>query len=217
MKVYCISGLGANCNVFDEISLPPSYQKIYLEWIDPKPNESLESYAHRMAENIKPNEDFMLLGLSFGGIIAQEIAQFSPPKQLILISTIKSEKEIPRLLRWARISKVHRFIPIAFFTSDRVLSYAFFRKLYDKNLPDLKSIFTYRDPHYLRWSFDSIINWKPKSPLAIPTTHIHGNNDPIFPIKKIENPVIIKNGNHLMIVLKRKSLQKIINSLLEKH
>ncbi len=214
MKVYCISGLGANCSVYDNLKLPEGYHKVYLEWIQPKPKESIESYAHRMADEIDTEEDFMLMGLSFGGVIAQEIAAIKKPKKLILISTIKSEKEAPLLFRFSKWTKAHRLIPIWFITSDRIVSYAFFRKLYSRNLPELNNIFTYRDPQYLRWSFDKIIQWKAKRKTYSETIHIHGDKDPLFPIKRIKNPISIDQGNHLMIVMKHKKINQILQEKL---
>ncbi|RYD69520.1 MAG: hypothetical protein EOP53_27030, partial [Sphingobacteriales bacterium] len=64
MKVYFISGLAADCRVFKRIQLPAGFESVYLDWIPPLPNESLQSYAMRMAESIDTNEPFALVGLS---------------------------------------------------------------------------------------------------------------------------------------------------------
>ncbi len=215
MKVYCISGLGANCGVYEHISLPNSYEKIYLEWKPPFKNENLREYAQRMSENINPKEDFILMGLSFGGIIAQEISQFLKPKKLILISTVKHQKEIPLFFKISKYTKAHQIVPMRFITSDGMMSYAFFRKLYSNKLPKLKEIFTYRDPQYLRWSFSQIVNWQPKTLENLPVIHIHGNKDPLFPIKKIDNPIAVNGGNHLMIILKSGQISEIIQKHLD--
>lgn len=214
MKIYFISGLGASCSVFDNLQVPDFYEKIYLEWKQPQKKESLENYALRMAETINTNEEFILAGLSFGGVIAQEIAQLFPPHKLILFSTIKKVKEKPLLFKISKITGAHRYIPMQFFTSDYVISYGFFRKLYSKRMPDLNKIFVYRDPHYLRWSFTQIINWQPKKRLETPIYHLHGTHDPLFPIRKIENAIPIPNGNHLMIILQPKKINAQLDKIL---
>ena len=34
--------------------------------------------------------------------------------------------------------------------------------------------------------------------------HIHGDKDPVFPIKNISNCIIVKGGTHIMIINKYK-------------
>ena len=60
MKVYFISGLAADSRVFKHIRLPEKYQPVYLDWIKANKNESLESYALRLAKKIDMNEKFIL-------------------------------------------------------------------------------------------------------------------------------------------------------------
>ncbi len=56
MKIYCISGLGADERVFKYLNL--NHEIIPLAWIKHDKNESLESYASKMASKINTNEDF---------------------------------------------------------------------------------------------------------------------------------------------------------------
>lgn len=76
-------------------------------------------------KNIDTSEDFALLGLSFGGIIVQEMNRFLSPKKTILISTVKNHSELPKLMRWGGKLNADRLIPMRFFTSDSFLSYSF--------------------------------------------------------------------------------------------
>ena len=48
MKLYAISGLGADQRVFKYLTL--DCEIIPLEWIDPQKNEPLENYAIRLSE-----------------------------------------------------------------------------------------------------------------------------------------------------------------------
>lgn len=52
MKVYFISGLAADSRVFKHVVLPPGYEPIYIDWINPLTAESLQDYALRLAEKI---------------------------------------------------------------------------------------------------------------------------------------------------------------------
>ena len=59
--------MGADSRVFEHIQLPAGFQKICLEWITPDKDESLRSYALRLAEGIDLGKPFILVGLSMGG------------------------------------------------------------------------------------------------------------------------------------------------------
>lgn len=81
MKLYCISGLGANQKAFKFLKFPDGIEPVFIEWLIPERGETLVHYTQRMAKNIDTSEDFALLGLSFGGIIVQEMNRFLSPKK----------------------------------------------------------------------------------------------------------------------------------------
>src|SRR6266487_4519719 len=95
MKVYFISGLAADKRVFKHIQLPPGFEAVHLDWISPQKDESLANYALRLADNINRNEPFALVGLSFGGMLATEIAKRYHPAATILISSVPVSTQLP--------------------------------------------------------------------------------------------------------------------------
>lgn len=210
MKIYQVSGLGANQNAFKYLKFDVEHEVIYLPWLQPESHETLEHYAQRMAENIQTDEDFILMGLSFGGLVVQEMNRFLDPKLNVLISTVKSRSELPSFMRLSATTRAHKLIPPSFLSSDKGLSYAFFRKLYSSKMPDLQEFFDYRDPEYLTWSIDQIVNWKNHVDLK-PFVHIHGDKDIVFPISNIQDAVKIEGGNHLMVLHKARKISELIN------
>lgn len=213
MKIYQISGLGANQNAFKNLKISPDFELIDLPWLQPEMNETLPHYAERMAAKINPNEEYMLMGLSFGGIIAKEINQFLHPKFNFLISTVKSRDELPFFMRFSSTTHLHKLIPSSFLTSDGLLSYAVFRKLYSAKMPDMHDIFVYRDPYYLKWSMDRIVNWQ-NDGIWENFLHIHGEKDIVFPASNIKQSVLIKEGTHVMIMNKAKKISELIDQKL---
>ena len=97
--IYCISGLGTDEQVFRNISLPGT-RFVHLPWLHHSPRESLASYAARMASQISEPEP-IIIGLSFGGMIGIEIARQQAVKKLIIISGVKTSRELPRWMRVA--------------------------------------------------------------------------------------------------------------------
>ena len=73
MKVYFISGLGADYRVFSLLELS-FCEPVFIGWIKPQPNESLPHYAARLLEQI-PETSPIIVGISFGGMLVTEMAR----------------------------------------------------------------------------------------------------------------------------------------------
>ena len=85
IHVYLMPGMAASSKIFEYIELPKNQFKIhYLEWMLPSENESLSDYALRMTKNIKHN-NCVLIGVSFGGVLVQEMSKYIDIKKLIII------------------------------------------------------------------------------------------------------------------------------------
>lgn len=214
MKIYQISGLGSNQNAFKYLKINPDFETVYIPWLQPEISETLEHYAERMAEKIDTTEEFILMGLSFGGLVVQEMNRFLHPKLNILISTVKNRNELPAFIKFSAATKAHKLIPSSFITSDKGISYGLFRKLYDSKMPDINDFFEFRDPYYLKWSIDQIVNWKNHVEMKN-YIHFHGNKDIVFPISKIQNAVKVEGGTHIMVMPKARKLSELINKRLE--
>lgn len=94
MKLYLIGGLGADKRVFEELDLKGATQ--VMEWVSPTLEESLPDYVQRLLPQIDTNEAFALLGVSFGGIIALELAKKINPTLIFLISSVVTADQLPQ-------------------------------------------------------------------------------------------------------------------------
>lgn len=99
MNCYCISGLGAGRDIFDYLQFPENWNVQHLDWLEPEVNEGFHPYVKRLSAGINTDEPFVLTGVSFGGMVAQEMATIVHPEKLILISSIRSAKGLPAFLR----------------------------------------------------------------------------------------------------------------------
>ena len=213
MRCYCISGLGANYKAFDYLEI--DHEQIHLAWIPPLPNESLRNYAMRLAEPIDTSEPFLLLGLSFGGRLALEIAKVLNPQRLILISTFVSTKEFSWYIRLLGLLPIHRLIPISQRNPPMPIAYWIFgvNQTHTKKL--LKDIISKSDPHFLKWALSKIFK---STPIEIPANgiRIHGNRDRLIPAKKIKNVHWIDKGGHLVIAQNAQQVNELIQQNLKK-
>lgn len=202
--IYILSGLGADERVFKNLDLD-DFDVIHINWIQPKINETLNSYAFRISDKIK-HENPTILGLSFGGIVAIEIAKQIRTEKIILISSVKSKNELPPLFKLIVKLKLNRVFPISFLKYVNFITYWFFgiTKSEDKLL--LKQIIKETDINYLKWSINQILNWKNKD-LLDNIYHIHGNKDRVFPLKYIQNKCEVIDGGHFMILDKPKEIE----------
>ena len=100
-----------------------------MEWIDPFPNETIEAYAKRLSEGIDQNQPFVLIGLSFGGMVAVEIAKITLPVCTIQISSVDHRDELPKLYRFIGKTGITRLLLSSALISQHRLQHSPFKQI----------------------------------------------------------------------------------------
>ena len=104
-------GMAANPSIFKNIKLSEDeFEMYFLEWFVPEKGETIANYALRMTQRIK-HDNIILIGVSFGGILVQEMAHHINVKKLFVISSVKTMHELPRRMRIAKTTKLYKLIP----------------------------------------------------------------------------------------------------------
>lgn len=210
-KVYIFSGLGADERVFKYLDFK-DWDVTFINWIKPKINEPLTSYVNRISEQVK-DESPILIGLSFGGIVASELAKIISVEKLILISSLKTRTEIPLIYRLAGKINLHRLVPYSILKKDHLLN----RWLFDvirKNDKDLfQRVLADTDIDFLKWAINCIVKWD-NTKLHPNLFHIHGNADKLLPIRKSGEVISIENGGHLMVLDKAKQVSEALHRII---
>ena len=155
MKIYAISGLGADERVFKYLKL--KNELVPINWIEPIKNESITDYSRRLSTKINLPEKFCLLGVSFGGLIATEISKILNPELTILISSAEIKTELPFIYRLFGKTKIINIIPTKLFNPPRFLASYLFRTK-EKEL--LNKILDDTDLKFTKWAVRQLINWK---------------------------------------------------------
>lgn len=203
IHVYLMPGMAASPLIFENIKLPENQFKLhFLEWFLPEENETLSHYAQRMSKEIK-HDDAVLLGVSFGGVLVQEMRKHIKLRKLIIVSSVKTQAELPKRMHIAKSTKAYKLLPTGLASRiDLLAKYAYGDKV-KKRINLYKMYLSVSDSAYLDWAIDKMLNW---SQLNAPSgiIHIHGDNDSVFPIKNISNCITVKNGTHAMIIYKYK-------------
>lgn len=201
IPVYFMPGLAASIAIFERIKLPESeFEMFFLEWEIPNEKETLQEYAKRMTQKIV-HENPVLIGVSFGGILVQEMADFISVRKIIIISSVKSSLEFPKRMTLAKSTKVYKLIPISLVQNIESLAKFSFGKKVNERLKLYEKFLSVRDKRYLDWAIEQVVLWERKVVNA-DVVHIHGDADDVFPIKYIKDCIVVTGGTHVMILNK---------------
>ena len=216
-SIYLMPGMAASPKIFELIKFPSNYRIVFLTWINPNVNETIKSYAKRMSvfiDDVNP----VLIGVSFGGILVQEMSKHIKVKKIIIISSVKSKVELSLSMKFAKKTGFHHLLPLNWIGDlEKLLLFVFGPSIKTK-VDAYKKYLSERNPDYLKWSINQIINWK-QVKYDDKMIHIHGEKDKVFPLKYLErnkNFIIFKGGTHATILRDNKwfskNLPKIINN-----
>lgn len=215
MKSFIFSGLGADQRVFEQIDFG-TYSPKFIPWKFVSKNETLSSYAIKMSEEFPENEPFLLIGISFGGILAQEVSKLYPQARILLLASVQYYYQLPLFMRLAGKLNLEKLIPIQLTLKLKRANYWFFGCKTDSEKEILNQVLKETDPIMARWAIGEIMRWKQEKTIDAPLIHIHGDSDKIFPIKKVSPDYVVKNGSHFMTVSQPMLLSRLIRTALIK-
>ncbi|MEA1786925.1 alpha/beta hydrolase [Arenibacter sp. GZD96] len=199
IHVYFMPGMAANSTIFSKISLPElQFEMHFLDWVIPEQGQDLCTYARAMCKKVL-HENPVLVGVSFGGLLVQEMAKWIKVQKVIIISSIKKRSELPKRMVFAKYTRIHKLLPTGLVHNVEFLAKYAFGETVTKRLKLYEQYLSIRDKRYLDWAIDQTINWSQKEPMAH-TIHIHGAKDAVFPITNITHCILVENGTHTMII-----------------
>lgn len=213
MVVYLIPGLGVDHRVFSKLRLD-GHELRFIKWIVPVMGESLTHYAMRLAKQIDTSQPFALIGFSFGGMLATEIAKKLYPEKVIIISSAKGDDELPWRIKLMRIVQAHRLAPEWLYRRFAWMLKRFYG-IKGKEQDELFHSMIHSMPKgYRKAASNCIINWKNREHPHL--LHIHGDHDIVIPYHNIKNAVCIRGGSHFMLLDRAGEISAIINEHLSK-
>ncbi len=214
-KLYLIPGLGSDKRIYDPYLPVEGYDSEVIELIDANNETDWEEYIQLYLNRIDQDQDFSLVGISFGGIICSELSQRCSPEKVVYISTIKNSSEKPWFIRLGRYLPLHKLIPGQWLIDIHVWR---FKRL--RNLSKAKDRFTIMidmaqktKPHFISWVTNRVVKWNFKGE-AGSYSHIHGTRDLLFPIRRIKNAIPVSGGSHLVVMFQRKKIKELLDKAL---
>ena len=166
----------------------------------PKKDEKITNYSKRLSRLIV-HENPILIGVSFGGLIVQELSKIINTRKVFIISSIKTNKESSVSMKFAKKTKSYKLLPVNWLDDfENLIAFVFGPRI--KRRVDLyRKYLSVRDKNYLEWSISTIVNWEQEKPIEN-VVHIHGTRDLIFPVINLKNYIPVEKGDHA-IILKR--------------
>ena len=211
--IYFVSGLGADRRIFQWLRCD-GFRPVHIDWLEPEKGEAIADYAKRLAEQITTDTP-IIVGLSFGGMVAVEMAKHIETSQVILLSSVKDVAEVPFYFKLFRAFPIHRIVPY------KSLLWAFYwiaRWLFvpegDEQTKLFRQILIDTDPHFLKWALHRVVVWKNQT---VPECliHIHGKRDRIFPFRFVEPDYAFDNSGHLMVMNQAEEVSSLLAELIE--
>lgn len=211
MKVYCISGLGANEHIYDGIKL--DHEKVTIRWASTDYTESMHTYAQKLSQQINTSEPYALVGLSLGGMLAVEMNKFLNPVKTIIISSAACRKELPMWVRFVGVTRLHRLIPSWLYLPPSWLVFLFSGAKSSERKKRIKKLINSLDARFIKQCVDKIVRWDNQD---IPNrlVRIHGTKDMVLYPPKHQKCQMIANTGHLAIIEKSSEISRTINNIL---
>lgn len=211
---YILSGLGADERVFDQIDFG-AFNPVFIPWQSVGPDQSFESYVRQLSSHIK-SKNPVLIGISFGGIVAQEMSALLENCPVLIISSVRTRNELSPFMRFSGKIGLHKLLPVKQALKPSRIHYWLFGTQTDSEKKLLDQILADSDPVFTKWAIHQITNWTRQAPIPGKMLHIHGDADRIFKIGNVHPDYIIPGGTHFMTVSKHEEVSKIIQDALHK-
>ncbi|MFK7756738.1 MAG: hypothetical protein AB8B53_07385 [Flavobacteriales bacterium] len=209
LTVYLIPGMGTDQRIMAGFDFGENVKHVLVEWPEnAMEHEGLKGLARSIATQIDTTQKFILLGVSMGGMLSMELTQIVNPEAVILVSSVKSSKELPFKYKLGRVIPLHLLL-----TEKRLIKKAenekTWREIESEELRNLYADMLKKcGSRFLKWQMSSIVNWKfkdQKVPCEI--FHIHGDYDKVLPMRKTSANRVISGATHKLIANGRDVIQ----------
>jgi pimeloyl-ACP methyl ester carboxylesterase len=193
-------GLGADARVYrPQRELPIQIE--FVAWPEPESQrESLAHYAQRIASSIGTRLHLHIGGISLGAMVALEAARLLDARSVFLIGGCTSHRQITPPFR--AVLRAGAAMPAKMIRPSLLLAPLAF-KMFERLSPEDRKLMTAalreHSPVQTRWSCRAILEWEccAMEP-DVPVHAIHGEEDEIIPVDKVQVEEVVPGGRHLI-------------------
>ena len=182
-------------------------------WEQAELDDSLAGYAKKMLPQIDLNQPVVLIGLSFGGLLAVELSKLIDHCQTIVISSAVRSSYFPKKYKLFGTRRSIYKVPFSIIRKANFIANYFFGVKEKEHKALLKEILLNSDEFFFKWGLNSIFLWE-NDYIPPDLTIIHGTNDKIFPNME-PNAIAIEGGGHFMVLDKAKLISNVLSRILK--
>lgn len=215
--VYLIPGQGSDARLYSNLVIDTLFHETkHIEYFTPDKGWSMKKYAQELAKQIDTTQQFSIIGVSLGGMLATEMSHFLHPEKVILISSAKSRIELPFRYRFQRSIPIYKIVPKRMYK----LGAKFLQPIVEPDRRQNKDTFVAmlndKDPAFLKNTTAMIMEWERKS-INSNIIHIHGNKDNTIPQRNVNYQFLVDGGSHMMVLTRGAELSEVVNGILDGH
>jgi len=207
---YLIPGLGTDGRLFENLKLDGHRRKT-LSWIEPNDGESITEYAQRLSSAISFTEPFAFIGVSFGGMMAVELAKILGPQKVFIISSVATKSQLPWYFRAIGRIRGYRLVSGSIIKRITPFLHLVLGKMTALELSLISDMLRRTSSRLLEWSIKEALTWKNEQ-VPPNVLQIHGSDDRLFPSRYVEAGLRVEGGTHLMILQKTEIIERLITS-----
>lgn len=206
-----VPGLGADAGLYAPQVEAFGDSVHAINWIDPlSPDETLESYSRRMADAIRARpgvrRPFWIGGISFGGMIAAEIAECctTDVAGLMLIGGCTDRREVAPPIRW--VAGLGKYLPVGPTIGllnrigPSIISWS--QGLDEEEAWLYEQVYSRGSKRLLQWGAEAMRQWETSAYPRAPIFRAHGRRDLVIPIREWRlRPgidLVVPYGRHLI-------------------
>lgn len=205
MDLYLIPGLGADHRLFGKLDLS-EHQVHYLDWPALPVGSTIRDFAAALVERVDSTREHALIGVSMGGMVAQELAAITRPVKTIIISSWKGPQEMPLQLRMLRGTHPERVLTPAILKQSLPLA----RWQMGIESPEDAALFDQlvlvHGVDQLRTQINACLTWPGPTEVVPDLVHIHGDQDRLMPVANAKDARVVHNGSHFMVFNKAREV-----------
>jgi hypothetical protein len=213
VNLYLISGLGVDRRVYQRLEFPSFCTLHHIDWISPLPQESISHYAQRLAAGIDTSRPFVLIGMSFGGMMSIELNRFVRPLKTILISSAATRYHLPPYFRLAGSLGLHHLVPSGLYKRSNGLFHWLFGVRTAEEKVFFKALIAAADIPTVHWSVNAVLRWE-NTEVPPNVVHISGRADRLLPLRWAQPDIAVAGGRHLMVFSQAKEVSEVIGKIL---